>query len=137
VRDVAILLYVATLLVNVYYGVRYFALRSRSKTMATRVVARQTELAGPGASADGPYAAALARDRAWDRDILERATRIAFRGQPGAPEIQRIVLTGVDDGESNEYDRAEFAVIAGGETTRVVLTRNGDLWTGARTSAGA
>jgi Na+-transporting methylmalonyl-CoA/oxaloacetate decarboxylase gamma subunit len=78
--------------------------------------------------ADHDLAAAGAKDRGWDRAILEAAVRDAWAARPGAAPIDEITLLVVIDPPGTDSDRAEFEVRAGGTSSAVYLARTGDSW---------
>lgn len=86
------------------------------------------ELLGRLAAADQALSAAVATDRGWDRDLLERAARAGFAAAYPGLEPADLHLVLVDDRPGTDEDRAVFeATVAGGSHT-VTLLRSGDAW---------
>jgi type II secretory pathway pseudopilin PulG len=80
------------------------------------------------ATADQALAAAVATDKGWDRDVLERAARAGFAASHPGLEPADLHLVLVDDRPGTDEDRAVFeATFAGGAHT-VTLLRSGDAW---------
>lgn len=80
------------------------------------------------AAADRDLAAAQAKDRGWNREVLETAVRTAWARREGAPPIDTITLLAVIDPPGTDSDRAEFLVTAGETAVDMTLARTGDAW---------
>jgi hypothetical protein len=79
-------------------------------------------------AADRDLAAAEAKDRGWNRDVLEAAIRDAWARREGAPPIDEITLLAVIDPPGTDSDRAEFLITAGETAAEIRLARTGDAW---------
>src|SRR5215210_2600678 len=80
-------------------------------------------------AADAALAQAAARDRGWQRDVMEQAARAALSERRPGWDYGQLHLVLVDDRPGIDEDRAHFvAVDEGGEEARVVLARQGDRW---------
>jgi hypothetical protein len=88
---------------------------------------RRPDFAADVARADRALESARADDRGWNRQLLDEAARQALAAERPAFEWSSLELVLVDDRPGVEEDRAHLvAVGGGGESARVVLTRESD-----------
>jgi hypothetical protein len=115
-----ILLAIAVVLVFLFFIGAFANSRHRARTAST--VRERAQ------AADRDLAAAEAKDRGWNRDVLEAAVRDAWSRREGAPPIDEIALLAVIDPPGTDSDRAEFLVTAGETAAEIRLARTGDAW---------
>jgi hypothetical protein len=78
--------------------------------------------------ADEALELARAKDKGWDREVLESAARAALERERPGWAYDELHLMLVEDREGSEEDRAHFAAIAGDTRARVILARRVDRW---------
>jgi hypothetical protein len=78
--------------------------------------------------ADRALEAARARDRGWDRVVLEAAAREALERERPDFRYDSLELILVDDRPGTDEDRAQIAASGADGELRVVLVRHGDVW---------
>jgi hypothetical protein len=77
--------------------------------------------------ANHDLAEAAAKDRGWNREVMEAAARSAFASQHGA-EPQTVTLVEVLDRPGTDEDEAVYRAAHGDHEHDIVLTRRGDEW---------
>jgi hypothetical protein len=78
-------------------------------------------------AANAAPALARARDKGWERSLLEEACRAAFAERSGA-EIRDLQLVQVVDKPGTEDDQAVFRVVTDHGSEHLHLDRRGDSW---------
>jgi hypothetical protein len=121
VTVVAIILLAIALVFVFLFVIGAFA-NSRHRARTRNLVRERAQVA------DRDLAAAEAKDRGWDRAVLEAAIRDAWAGREGAPPIEEITLVAVVDPPGTDSDRAEFLVTAGETAVEIRLARTGNTW---------
>jgi hypothetical protein len=77
--------------------------------------------------ANHDLAEAAAKDRGWNREVMEAAARRAFASQQGS-EPETVTLVEVLDRPGTDEDEAVFRAAHGDHEHDVVISRSGDDW---------
>jgi hypothetical protein len=80
------------------------------------------------AQANRDLATAHAKDRGWQRSVLEDAARRAFAEQRSGAQPENMTLVAIIDRPGTDEDKAVFQLEEGGDRHELTLGRQNDQW---------
>jgi hypothetical protein len=80
------------------------------------------------AQANRDLAVAHAKDRGWQRSVLEDAARRAFADQRSGAQPETMSLVAIIDRPGTDEDKAVFQLEEGGDRHELTLGRQNDEW---------